>query len=616
MGQVAEDLYRSSFDDQVRARWRHRAGELLDDLDARACAQWSDVISEGFDQRLRHTIGLLDDWRDAPDDVGLANSVHHAINALKQHLDAPVHKQRIVTCEMVARIIRRRSMRLTDTGSLVDVARAYRSDGSWFDLARTVVSRGSADPALDTLSRTLADQADHQRQEQGPALASVLAKASLPLPAELVGVEDALTAVVAPLAGERPVLLVVLDGMGLPTFNEFSAELTAANWSPVVAPGVHVAPGVATLPTITEVSRTSLLAGTVRTGDGDSEKRAFGAHPALLQTCVANKPPVLFHKRDLRIGGLDTTPADALDAIADTSRRVVGVVLNNIDERLKDVVIPVEGWNLAELNPLRDLLAEARRAGRAVVLTADHGHVLDRDAEHRAGGGGGERWRPALDNDHATDEKPVTGPRIGTGDGSIIVPFAEQVRYSARRNGYHGGLTPQELFVPLVVLVTDDLDGWDAAPYGPPTWWHHRSAPIAAAPAATRPATSKPPTSATAPTLFDEIAEPEPDRDISGALLPPLVADLLSSDLFTAQLANPRVRVSVDQIAPVLARLAEGTPVADEEISALTGLAAARVGRFVAQLQELLNVEGYPVVRADAGEVRLDIAILTRQFDL
>jgi hypothetical protein len=73
--------------------------------------------------------------------------------------------------------------------------------------------------------------------------------------------------------------------------------------------------------------------------------------------------------------------------------RVVGIVLNNIDERLKDVVQPPTGWGLDELAPLRDVLDAARQAGRAVVLTSDHGHVLERQTEKRPSGGGGERWR-------------------------------------------------------------------------------------------------------------------------------------------------------------------------------------------------------------------------------
>lgn len=612
LGQLAEDVYRASVDDDARARWRSTAEAVLDDLDALSCARFSDVIPAGFDQRLDAAAGALVRWRTDPDNSEQAEVVHQAISTCKQHLDRTVRSAHITTCEMLARIIRRRSTQLTGTGTLADAASTYRDDGSWFDRARVVISRGSSHPTLSELCRAVTAEADQARARQAQELSAVLAKSALPLPDGLIGVEAVLDDVVAPLATQRPVLLVVLDGMGLPTFHEFAGELTAGGWTAVSAgPRTH-SPAVAALPTVTEVSRTSLLAGTIRTGDGDSEKRAFASHSTLGRAGGAGRPPVLFHKRDLRIGGLDAPPEAALNAIADPAQRIVGVVINNIDERLKDVVVPGSGWTLGDLDPLRELLAEARRAGRAVILTADHGHILDRDAEQRAAGGGGERWKPADGNDPSADEVAVSGPRVGVADGAVVMPLAEQVRYSTRRNGYHGGLTPQELFVPLIVLVTDDLDGWQPVPLASPTWWHHHTAPMAAAePPATR---KKPPT--TAPTLFDPEPDPGPEPASVAGTVPALVAGLLASDRFREQLDNPRVRVGVEQLTPVVARLADGTPVSEQELSTLTGLAAARVTRFVTQLQEVLNVEGYPVIRSDAGEVRLDVALLERQFDL
>lgn len=609
LGMAAEDSLRDSLDDDLRSRWRFAAQAVLADLGAENLARWSDVIPTGFDQRLDDAASALADWQAKPTESDLEAATQQSINALKQHLDRASRSDQIAVCEMAARMIRRQGLSVIGVGTLADVAAAYRDDGSWLDLARTVVSRGSTNATLDALCRQLTTDALQQRYEQMAQLGQMLAKAASTLPAELVGVEDVLDRVIAPLAGSRRVLICVLDGMGLPTFNEFAAELTSANWTPITT-GDRLLPAVAALPTVTEVSRTSLLAGIVRSGDGESERRAFTSHAALVQASRAGKPPLLFHKRDLRVGGLDSIPAEALDAISDQNQQVVGVVINNIDERLKDVVAPATGWNLADLNPLRDLLGEARRSGRAVVLTADHGHILDRDAEQRStGGGGGERWRPTTGDTPAIDEITVTGPRVGAGDGSIVLPLAEQVRYSTRRNGYHGGLTVQELFVPLVVLVTDDLEGWQPVQLNPPSWWSHQSTAAPMRVEVSRP-TPRPAPSAT-PTLFDPVDEAPSDNQ-----WPDLVQRLLDSDVFADQLANPRVRIDAAQIGPVVARLAHGTPVNEVELSALTGVAVARVGRFVTQMQELLNVDSYPVIRADGGEVRLDVALMTRQFEL
>jgi hypothetical protein len=623
---LADVLFRASYDDDQRVRWRTGAADVLAHLDAAGCARHSDVIPAGFDQRLDDVADALVGWHTAPDDERLAEDTRSRIAWLKTHLDRQARSESVLTCDMAARAIRRRSFAVVAEGGLVDVARAYRDDGSWFDRVRVVLSRGSTHPALAGLCRALTAEADRARSEQRTALGGVLAKAALPLPDDLLAVEDVLADVVAPLAAERPVLLVVLDGLSLAAFHEFSAELTGAAWTAVRPVGRPISPAVAVLPTVTELSRTSLLAGTVRRGDGESENRAFAGHPALAQVSAPGLPPVLFHKRDLRVGGLDAPPEELLNAIADTRQRVVGAVINSIDERLKDVVAPTGGWSMNDLHPLRDVLAEARRAGRAVVITADHGHILDRDAEQRPGGGGGERWRPVEGNEPAPDEIVVHGPRVAAGDGRVILPVAEQVRYGTRRNGYHGGLTLQELFVPLVVLVIDDLDGWEPTSLAPPAWWHHQPIAVPAPVPTPTPAPRRTPAVAApapTPTLFDDSdAEPEPNRAVMGRTghadtpVPELVARLLTSDLFSAQMANPRVRVGADDVAAVLAHLVDGTASTEDDIAAITGLAPARMSRFVAQLQELLNVEGYPVVRATGTEVRLDVALLTRQFDL
>ena len=63
-------------------------------------------------------------------------------------------------------------------------------------------------------------------------------------------------------------------------------------------------------------------------------------------------------------------------AKADT---VVGIVLNTIDDALDKGKPGPAHWTVDEVTYLRQVLDEARRAGRPVILTADHGHVLDRD---------------------------------------------------------------------------------------------------------------------------------------------------------------------------------------------------------------------------------------------
>jgi hypothetical protein len=604
-GRAAARVVHATEDAGRAAGWVDRAGVLLADLGATGLAHRSDLLPAGFDQRVRLAADALARWHAG---AGEPDEAQRAIERAGSHDHGVRARARVDRLRMAARLLRRGSLALTGLDDLADAATGYEADGAWLDAARTVVSRKDADPVFAKLCAAITDEADAARSRDGLRFAQIARRAATEVPAPHIGVEDVLDRVIVPLATIRPVLLVVLDGMGWPTFTEVVGVLEASGWSPWRRPsgGEASQVAVAALPTVTEVSRTSLLAGRLRTGDDGSERRAFAAHAGLLTVTGSGPAPALFHKRDLRVGGLDTLPDGLLEAVADDRQKVVGVVLNNIDERLKDVAQPGDGWELRDLDPLSDVLDEARRAGRAVVLTADHGHVLDRDAEVRTGGGAGERWRRP-DPPAGEGEILVQGTRVVTDDHRAVLPWQEQLRYGPRRNGYHGGLTPKELFVPIVVLCTDDLpsgSGWAPGGFRRPAWWYHTQ--LVAAPA--RVATVPPASTPTTPTLFD----PQPPP-------PPAWVDvLLASPLLASQRANPRVRLGDPELRRLLGVLdATGTmalplPRLAEEAE----LPLARIDRYVAQLQELLNVEGYGVVTTAGGEVRFDRALLNRQFSL
>ena len=80
----------------------------------------------------------------------------------------------------------------------------------------------------------------------------------------------------APLAQQTQVLLLVADGLSYSIFRELCEDLEALGWDEQVAgPTPTLALGIAALPTITEVSRTSLLSGRLVIGAAAQEKTAF-----------------------------------------------------------------------------------------------------------------------------------------------------------------------------------------------------------------------------------------------------------------------------------------------------------------------------------------------------
>ena len=55
------------------------------------------------------------------------------------------------------------------------------------------------------------------------------------------------------------------------------------------------------------------------------------------------------------------------------------------------------------------------------------------------------RWRTGEPND---GEIALSGPRVLLGDGRVVVPWREEIRYTRRRAGYHGGASLAEMAVP------------------------------------------------------------------------------------------------------------------------------------------------------------------------
>ena len=80
------------------------------------------------------------------------------------------------------------------------------------------------------------------------------------------------------------------------------------------------------------------------------------------------------------------------EEIASPARRIVGVVINAVDDQLLKGEQLDTRWSRDAIPVLPALLHEAKLSRRLVVITSDHGHVLDSGSVYKAGEGG-ERWR-------------------------------------------------------------------------------------------------------------------------------------------------------------------------------------------------------------------------------
>ena len=266
--------------------------------------------------------------------------------------------------------------------------------------------------------------------------------------------------------------MIVIDGMSAAVCRELLSDILRHDWTALAEPGrAFNRPGIATIPSMTEFSRASLLCGKLLQGVAGDEAAGFAEHAGLSKRCRGGFPPILFHKAAIQERDDAELAADVRKEIGSAHRKVVGVVINAVDDNLLKGEQLDTRWSRDAIRALPLLLHEARQARRLVVLLSDHGHVLDCQAEGRTGDGA-DRWRSATSVAGA-DELVVHGGRVLVHGQRLIAPWSERVRYAGKKNGYHGGLNPQEMVIPIVVLASGEEypAGWREVPVDTPAWW-------------------------------------------------------------------------------------------------------------------------------------------------
>ncbi|MEN3284733.1 MAG: hypothetical protein V7607_5873 [Solirubrobacteraceae bacterium] len=580
------------------------ADRWVERLEATTLAGASDVLSLGLRNRLA-ALGAT---------VAARTGVEAAAAAVRRHRLADTTGATAVA-DLSRRLVAWLAHDEAQPATFRDAALAYATDDAYADHARTVLRHGGGEPTLDAALRTLVADADARRLVQEGAFAQQLAawSAHAHTGDELLGVEDALATIVAPLARQRPVLVVVLDGMSHRVAVELLEDVVAEGWTELrraAYPDRSLV--VAALPSATTYSRTSLLSGKLARGIAADEQTAFAAHPDL--RAASGAQPRLFHKREIADphGGLSA----ALRTAIDSPEPVIGAVVNAIDDHLAKDDQLRSAWSVREIVPLRWLLDAARDATRLVVLLSDHGHVLERGGSLRPKGAvGGERWAAAT-RAAEQGEVLVEGPRVLVDGGRALLAWDETVRYAPKKHGYHGGASAQEVLVPAIVLaptLPEPLDGFVEAPYDPPAWWTGiTTAPVAAA------ASVVPPSPQPAPgqqlSMDAASASPTP------ASAPGWIDSLLASPTFAAQSARAaRTPLSDERVRSILAALdvRDGTML-HAALAQAIGVAPARLGTTLAVLRLVLNVEGYDVLEVDdaSDTVRLHRDVLFEQFGL
>ncbi len=589
----------------------------------------------GFQARLRAVAGTLSAHPPAAAAAAVV-AAESALCGLREHRLEALYPRRVRAAQMAVRLLRWLATPESAVASVAAGVRDHLGEWGWVDRALAVVWAGDSvsDPVVGQGYRTVYEQARARRDALDEAFARRLVTwtehADTQAPGDCLLVEDVLERAALPLAaGVRAPLILVLDAMSGAIATELGEQLTRRSWIEIAPdPGRRMA-AVSALPSVTRVSRASLLTGRLTTGDQASEKEGFTAFWR-----KHRRGAVLFHKAE--IGGYagHRLAEPLVEALAGDG--VVGVVLNTIDDALQH---GREGdrieWELADITYLPELLNTARSYGRPVMLVADHGHVLDRavpDPGLLTAPAESARWRTGVPE---PGEVALTGPRVLYGDGHIVAPWRENIRYTHRRSGYHGGASPAEMTVPILILLpSPDLlpSRWSVLPPEStrPAWWEPRRtsepAQSGGVAAPVKPVKRKGKAVAEhggVDGLFaveDVPVAPSPataetvDRSATWG------ARVVATEVYASQRAFVRKAPDKAVVAGVIDALiaADGTL----SLTAVAAAAAGRAGRnpdgLAATLQRLLNVEGYPVLGlADGGRtLKLDQELLRQQFGL
>jgi hypothetical protein len=196
--------------------------------------------------------------------------------------------------------------------------------------------------------------------------------------------------------------------------------------------------------------------------EAKTDKARFNQNAAL-----GSRSRRLFLKGDLTDGGQALLPA-----LSDDSLSVVGVVFNAVDDQIGSsntgATVRISPEDISAFKPA---LRVALKAGRRVLITADHGHSPYIDKSLRAGNGKAPRYTTLGKHDAVPDgfiEIDVAG--LGGPPERRAFAWRSGAYLGGPQVGFHGGCGLEEVVVPLAWIERDGLHADE------PAWWYGRGA--------------------------------------------------------------------------------------------------------------------------------------------
>jgi hypothetical protein len=501
----------------------------------------------------------------------------------------------------------------------------YYRDGGFLDWARNRLRETDVSEPMQAAFQQILQQVDKYIVQFEKGFAEKLAdwtKAEQQS-SRLICIEEVLSKVVVPVSKEQSVLLLVLDGMNAAVFRQIIRDIEHLEWTEIANDTLGVPrPVLATLPSVTQISRRALFLGRLHPSKSGTEQSEFSGNDFLLQASGSQVRPKLFLKADLQEQGFSGLATEVRTALADKRCRVVGVVVNAIDDHLDSGNQVVFTWGMDRIKPLRELLKLAADAGRLVLLTSDHGHLLDFGTRqlNNMGGDAGDRYR--MNTDSIKDGEIVfEGARVenATGQKKVTLAWSSDARYATQKRGYHGGSNPQEMVIPFAILrgpISMPSSRWEEVPPYEPEWWRTvgwKAAMDVSGTVEGRPR-KKDVDGVKGLDLFEQ-AQPK-----KGEASQTWIDALLESKIYLEQL---KLAVRGGPLRDVIRTLivtidARGGSIMKPSLAQALGVPLFRVDGLVQNISRILNVDGYEVLSFDRSTetISLNTKLLKTQFEI
>lgn len=507
------------------------------------------------------------------------------IEWLRSHRAAPMGKAELAVLEAMGRLSRYLDVPAEGPlgfGPQTVIARVqrYQRSGAFADLAAMQLRRAMAGSGRYLAeSKRLLDRVRDRRDQDNEGFARALTtEYEVALHADVVPLHRLWRNLIAPLwqhDDAAGVYVVVLDGCSYPVFLDLLYELAQTSGYPMgIRPDgegrVRGVPALSPLPTVTshargaiflgELPKDPLVAETVFRDQQEArtDKARFNQNAAL-----GTRTRELFLKGDLTDGG-----QRLLETLRDRSIQVVAAVFNAVDDQIGSsntgAVVRISPGAIMGFRPS---LEAALRAGRRVLITADHGHSPFVDSSLRVGDGGTPRYL-ALTTGAAVPagflEIDVRG--LGGPPGRRAFAWKSGAYLGGQQVGFHGGCSLEEMVVPMAWIDAGGLQADE------PSWWYGEGALPVVEPVRRAP---EPPTPTPLPSPRPQLGLFDVGARADALPIPPELLARLGADERT-----------------FLVLIAENGSLKTTEIATRMSKPVSRVNGLVVQLRRKLHAAG------------------------